>query len=114
MRPVLVETMGSSWPMKAPVAVSLAPGWGRFESQRDHSDPRSATRGSLSYPVLVSQIQMFHIHSSRGTGYEVIRTGVVSSGVVMGVQELFNFTPLPKSKSQIFTGDTCKRRQDLS
>lgn len=33
-------------------------------------------------------------------------TGVVSSGVVMGVQELFNFTPLPKSKSQIFTGDT--------
>lgn len=33
-------------------------------------------------------------------------TGVVSSGVVMGVQALLSFTPLPKSKSQIFTGDT--------
>lgn len=37
-------------------------------------------------------------------------TGVVSSGVVMGVQALFNFTPLPKSKSQIFTGDTYKHK----
>lgn len=28
----------------------------------------------------------------------------------MGVQALFNFTPLPKSKSQIFTGDTYKHK----
>lgn len=42
-------------------------------------------------------------------------TGVVSSGVVMGVQALFNFTPLPKSKSQIFTGDTYKHKHtDIS
>lgn len=33
-------------------------------------------------------------------------TGVVSSGVVMGVQALLSFTPLPRSKSQILTGDT--------
>lgn len=37
---------------------------------------------------------------------KVVFTGVVSSGVVIGVQALFNLTPLPRSKSQIFTGDT--------
>lgn len=37
-------------------------------------------------------------------------TGVVSSGVVMGVQALLSFTPLPKSKSQILTGDTYVER----
>lgn len=38
-------------------------------------------------------------------------TGVVSSGVVIGVQALLNFTPLPRSKSQIFTGDTCTKEE---
>lgn len=38
-------------------------------------------------------------------------TGVVSSGVVMGVHALLSFTPLPKSKSQIFTGDTWVRQR---
>lgn len=42
--------------------------------------------------------------------FKCVLTGVVSSGVVMGVQALFNFTPLPKSKSQIFTGDTYKHK----
>lgn len=37
-------------------------------------------------------------------------TGVVSSGVVMGVQALLSFTPLPRSKSQIFTGETWWRQ----
>lgn len=55
---------------------------------------------------MVSQIRMPH-----STGHRV-HTGVVSSGVVMGVQELFSFTPLPKSKSQIFTGDTYKGKQN--
>lgn len=52
-----------------------------------------------------------HKHSAQQEEHLAIRTGVVSSGVVMGVQELFSFTPLPKSKSQIFTGDTCKRKK---
>lgn len=51
-------------------------------------------------------LQMYRSSEGGGTGCPAIHTGVVSSGVVMGVQELFNFTPLPKSKSQIFTGDT--------
>ena len=49
---------------------------------------------------------MYGSSEEGGTGCPAIHTGVVSSGVVMGVQELFSFTPLPKSKSQIFTGDT--------
>lgn len=38
--------------------------------------------------------------------YRSLRTGVVSSGVEIGVHALLSFTPLPRSKSQIFTGDT--------
>lgn len=33
-------------------------------------------------------------------------TGVSSSGVEMGEQSPFSLMPLPRSKSQIFTGDT--------
>lgn len=106
MQPVLVETTGSSLANESSNGSFINNWVGTVCEPKDHSGLRSAARGFLSYPSVLSQIPMFHTHISRGTGYEAIRTGVVSSGVVMGVQELFNFTPLPKSKSQIFTGDT--------
>lgn len=47
----------------------------------------------------------FHIIAN-SSKYRSLRTGVVSSGVEIGVHALLSFTPLPRSKSQIFTGDT--------
>lgn len=50
------------------------------------------------------------VHKSAVTQWVESRTanltGVVSSGVVIGVQALLSCMPLPRSKSQIFTGDT--------
>lgn len=40
-------------------------------------------------------------------------TGVRSSGVEMGELSLFNLIPLPRSKSQILTGEIWKRKKNI-
>lgn len=108
--------------LKALMSVSLAAKhWGREGGIRTSSEPgdNSGSRKRYRYARFPSlalcsglqssgsgALQMYRSSEGGDAGCPVIHTGVVSSGVVMGVQELFNFTPLPKSKSQIFTGDT--------
>lgn len=108
--------------LKALMSVSLAAKhWGKKDGIRTSSEPGDNSGSRKRYrharfPSLASVLdsRALGLGHSKCTeaqkevaqGAQVIHTGVVSSGVVMGVQELFNFTPLPKSKSQIFTGDT--------
>lgn len=83
-------------------------GWGwlsRQEVRLSNSDSSRYTWFPFPSPQSVSRALGAGAQKERAQ-CSAIHTGVVSSGVVMGVQELFSFTPLPKSKSQIFTGDT--------
>lgn len=62
-----------------------------------------------SPPHLPSKILVEHDLSGP---YEVKLTGVKSSGVEIGELSLFSLIPLPKSKSQIFTGEIYRKEKE--
>lgn len=63
------------------------------------------------YKILPNHLPKQLNRSTQWCGYTRGLTGVSSSGVEMGELSLFSLIPLPKSKSQIFTGEIWKRSE---
>jgi len=68
--------------------------------------PLSVVAVNASEATLWRCEKQFYGRRGKAQSHSASLTGVVNSGVVIGVHALFSFTPLPRSKSHIFTGET--------